>query len=260
MTNPKNKLTEFEFREKVNNANGHLIKLHMDDYTGVDARYNIECVHGINTSYGWALLKEKKHCCNKGYHSQRTPTLTKSLDIRISEIKEIWNDDFEYTTARFDTDNRKIILKCKVHGEVSQWIQNLLKLNKSKFGCPCCTKETQYERNITNLEKARVALQKSGLSGRWVSKSETKWLDELNIQDRQVWLTDIHYRVDGFDLTTNTVYLYHGNFWHGCLTTYDPEMQHPILKIKMKDLYEKTMYYENKIKEAGYNLITKWGT
>jgi len=37
-------------------------------------------------------------------------------------------------------------------------------------------------------------------------------------------------------------------------------MQHPILKIKMKDLYEKTMYYENKIKEAGYNLITKWGT
>jgi hypothetical protein len=33
-----------------------------------------------------------------------------------------------------------------------------------------------------------------------------------------------------------------------------------IVKIPMKDLYEKTMFYENKIKEAGYNLIVEWGT
>ena len=37
-------------------------------------------------------------------------------------------------------------------------------------------------------------------------------------------------------------------------------MIHPIVKVPMKDLYEKTMYYENKIREAGYKLIVKWGT
>lgn len=260
MTNPTNKLTEDKFRERVNSINGHLIKLHMNIYTGVDSRYTVECTHGFNELYGWALLKEKKYCCNKGYHSQRIPVLFKSLDNRIDEIKEIWGDNFDYTTAKFDSDNRKIILKCKIHGEFSQWIQNLLKANKSLFGCPFCSKETQYDRNITNLEKARIALQKSGLSGKWVSKSETKWLDDLGIYHRQVWLENVKYRVDGFDYDTNTVYLYHGQFWHGCPTTYDPEMQHPILKIKMKDLYEKTMHYETKIKNAGYNLITKWGT
>jgi hypothetical protein len=37
-------------------------------------------------------------------------------------------------------------------------------------------------------------------------------------------------------------------------------MQHPVVKIKMKDLYNQTMQYEQKIKDAGYNLITTWGT
>ena len=84
-------------------------------------------------------------------------------------------------------------------------------------------------------------------------------LDELGVKDRQVWLKDVKYKVDGFDTETNTVYLYHGRFWHGCPETFDPEMIHPVVKLPMKDLYEKTMLYENKIKAAGYNLIVKWG-
>ena len=79
----------------------------------------------------------------------------------------------------------------------------------------------------------------------------------MNVPERQWWIPEAKYRVDGYDPETNTVYLYHGRFWHGCPETYDPEMIHPIVKIPMKDLYERTMYYENKIKEAGYNLITK---
>lgn len=93
-----------------------------------------------------------------------------------------------------------------------------------------------------------------------MSKAETKWLDSLNVIGRQVFLEDIYYTVDGYDYDTNTVYLYHGRFWHGCPNTYDPEEQHPILKVKMKELYEKTIYYENKIKDAGYGLIVHWGT
>jgi hypothetical protein len=81
----------------------------------------------------------------------------------------------------------------------------------------------------------------------------------LEVPVRQKWLEDIKYSVDGFDPETNTVFLYHGKFWHGCIYTFDPELIHPILKVKMKDLYEKTMLIENQIKKAGYNLVTKWG-
>jgi len=37
-------------------------------------------------------------------------------------------------------------------------------------------------------------------------------------------------------------------------------MIHPVVKIPMKDLYEKTLMYEDKIRDAGYNLIIEWGT
>ena len=88
----------------------------------------------------------------------------------------------------------------------------------------------------------------------------TKWLNELGIVTRQKLLKDIGLIVDGYEESTRTVYLYHGRFWHGCPETYDPEMRHPVVKIKMKDLYKQTMLYEQKIKDAGYNLITTWGT
>ena len=95
-------------------------------------------------------------------------------------------------------------------------------------------------------------------NAKFVSKQETKWLDELGIDVRQHWLSDVKYSVDGFDKDTNTVYLYHGSFWHGCPETFDPEEVHPILKVKMKQLYEQTLNWENKIKQAGYNLVVKW--
>jgi hypothetical protein len=108
------------------------------------------------------------------------------------------------------------------------------------------------------LEVARQQQLSSG-KAKFVSKAETKWLDLLNVPIRQHWLEDIKYRADGFDPGTNTVYLYHGRFWHGCPETFDPELIHPILKVKMKQLHEQTITWENKIRSAGYNLIIKWG-
>ena len=127
----------------------------------------------------------------------------------------------------------------------------------NKIGlCPECN----TERNIKQILKAGPKAWASQSIGSFVSKAETKWLDVLGVKGRQIWLEDVKYKVDGYDSETNTVYLYHGRFWHGCKETYNPDTIHPIIKIPMKDLYEKTMYYENKIKEAGYNLIVKWGT
>ena len=127
----------------------------------------------------------------------------------------------------------------------------------NKIGqCPKCYDEENLER----LSLAQEAARQSEKTGSFVSKSETKWLDELEVSHRQYWLKDVKYKVDGYDPETNTVYLYHGRFWHGCPETFDQDMIHPVVKIPMRDLYEKTMFYENKIREAGYNLIVKWGT
>ena len=122
--------------------------------------------------------------------------------------------------------------------------------------CPECNRE----RNLEQLKYAAPIAWAKTKDGIFVSQPEKEWLNSLNVSKRQVWLENVKCKVDGFDSDTNTVYLYHGRFWHGCPHTYDPESIHPIIGVKMKDLYLRTLEYEQRIKDAGYNLVTKWGT
>ena len=124
--------------------------------------------------------------------------------------------------------------------------------------CPECGKEHKHDAGVRMLKVARQKQLELG-SAKYVSKSETKWLDSLGVPVRQKWFDDVQYSVDGYDPSTNTVYLYHGKFWHGCLETYSPDDIHPILKVKMKQLHKQTLSWEKKIKDAGYNLVVQWG-
>ena len=251
MTNPINKYSEEVFKNKVKEKISSILDI--TDYKGVDYKLKVHCIHGINERRGWSVLKGK-HCCRKGYYESgnmwksNTNTIE---DAKQRTLKNRPNTDVSDVYFKWDGKYKRLYgIKCTIHNiEYSS-------LLGSKVGqCPECFKED-------NREKLRTAAPKAWASqstGSFVSKKETKWLDELNIKDRQVWLEDVKYKVDGYDSETNTVYLYHGKFWHGCPKTFDPEMIHPIIKIPMKDLYEKTMYYENKLKQAGYNLVVKWG-
>jgi len=68
-------------------------------------------------------------------------------------------------------------------------------------------------------------------------------------------------RVDGFCKETNTVYEFHGDFWHGNPNRYPPDEEHPMIRGKTyEDLYEKTLLRDQKIRDLGYNLVVKWET
>src|SRR6266576_1777905 len=64
--------------------------------------------------------------------------------------------------------------------------------------------------------------------------------------------------VDSFDENTNTVYQYHGCFWHGCPKCYDEDNINTVSKLSFSDLYQRTVDRSNKIKNSGYNLIEMW--
>jgi len=251
MTNPTNKKTKEQFIKEIPATLNIEIT---GDYVNTDTKIEYRCAHGINFSLPWQI-KKMKHCCRKGYYDsgKMWESRTNSLET-LKERALTHRKNIDVSGCYIDVSGRykKLAnIKCLTHNIFYNSIAH------NKIGqCPLCFK-------ADNLEKLRINAPKAWASqstGSFVSKAETKWLDGLNIKDRQVWLEDVKYKVDGYDPITNTVYLYHGRFWHGCPETYDPEMIHPIVKVPMKDLYEKTMYYENKIKEAGYNLIIKWGT
>lgn len=251
MTNPINKKTREQFIKEIPEHLG--IKI-TGEYVNTDTKIEYKCSHGVHFALPWQI-KKFKHCCRKGYYASgnmwRSNTNTIE-DAKEKTLKDRPNTDVSNVYFDWDGKYKRLYgIKCTIHN-----LSYSSLLGRKVGQCPLCFKED----NLRKLTDAAPKAWASQSSGSFVSKNETKWLDSLGIKDRQVWLEDVKYKVDGYDKETNTVYLYHGRFWHGCPTTYDPEMIHPIVKLPMKDLYEKTIMYENKIKEAGYNLIVKWGT
>lgn len=248
----KTAYSQEEFINKVSTINPNIVVT--GSYTGVENKIEIECSHlGKNMVYAYSLLKPR-HCCRKGYHANRIPAMKKNLEIRKTEYSALFGDGLDFSQAVIKPQKLDNIICNKHKITFGQWFSSL----RQGIGCPQCGKENKKSAGIKMLAVARKKQLELG-NAKFVSKAETKWLNELNVPVRQYWLDDVKYCVDGFNPDTNTVYLYHGKFWHGCLQTYRPEEIHPILKVSMKQLNEQTLLWEQKIREAGYNLIIKWG-
>ena len=63
---------------------------------------------------------------------------------------------------------------------------------------------------------------------------------------------------DGYCKEINTIYEYHGDYWHGNPKIYSCDTINKITKTTMGELYKKTVERERKIKELGYNLVVMW--
>jgi len=251
MSNPQNKKTHDQFISEIPK---HLSIKVIGEYINTDTKIKYQCKHGINELQPWKILK-LKYCCRSGFYESGRMWEGKTNNLETLKDRALKHrNNIDVSESYIDTSGRykKLAnIKCLIHNEYYSSIAH------NKIGlCPSCN----TERNIKQILAAGPKAWESQTIGSFVSKNETKWLNSLGVKERQYWLKDVKYKVDGYDPVTNTVYLYHGKFWHGCPNTYDPEMIHPIIKIPMKELYERTMFYENKIKDAGYNLIVKWGT
>jgi len=65
-------------------------------------------------------------------------------------------------------------------------------------------------------------------------------------------------KVDGFCKETNTVYQFHGRYYHGCPNCFDEYMINSKNNKYMHDLYKTISYIDNVIKSFGFNLVTIW--
>jgi len=91
------------------------------------------------------------------------------------------------------------------------------------------------------------------------------WLDSLCVERREVRLeirsqhskTNV-FTVDGFDPTTNTVYEFLGNYWHGNPEVFDPEGVNPRTSEKYGVLYRRTLRRLELLKKAGYTVVFIW--
>ncbi|XP_071041463.1 uncharacterized protein [Parasteatoda tepidariorum] len=64
--------------------------------------------------------------------------------------------------------------------------------------------------------------------------------------------------VDGFCTDTNTVYQFHGCFFHGCDTCFNQDDLHPLKNVTMASLRQKTRDTSSDLCSLGYNVIEMW--
>ena len=69
-----------------------------------------------------------------------------------------------------------------------------------------------------------------------------------------------NFHVDGFDASTNTIYEFHGCFWHGCRRCFpirhESHLRH--YDRTMQDVYETTQQRIQQFKELGYHVVEMW--
>jgi hypothetical protein len=155
-----------------------------------------------------------------------------STEWFIKEAKKIHGDRYDYSLVEYTTKTKYVSIICRVHKAFPQTPHcHLL-----GHGCRRCK--------------------------HFVSKPETEWLDELGIPNeyRQKTLSvdSRRCRVDAYDPTTNTVYEFYGDYWHGNPKLYKKSALNKSVDKTYGQLYKDTMKREKLLKKAGYKVISIW--
>jgi G:T-mismatch repair DNA endonuclease (very short patch repair protein) len=77
---------------------------------------------------------------------------------------------------------------------------------------------------------------------------------------REVHLAGVpNVKVDGYCKDTNEVFEYLGCFWHGCFCMPNRHTSIGSTNETLQNRYEETMARLQRIKYAGYNIVSIWG-
>lgn len=159
----------------------------------------------------------------------------------VEKAKRIHGNTYDYSKVEYMKLTIPVKIICPVHGEFLQKPQ----LHLQGSGCTRCTQKGFSKKSIiwlSNLEKMyNIQIQHVGNGKEYV-------------------IPGTKFRVDGFCESTNTIYEFYGDAWHGNPKKFPPNcFCHPKDKtITAGQLYERTKNREEIIKNLGYNVVTIW--
>jgi hypothetical protein len=283
-----------EFLEIANNNHNNFYDYSLAEpmYKNLSSKIDIICpVHGVFTQT--AANARGQRCYKCGVVSQ-VDSRTKTLETFILEAKQCYGDIYDYSLVDYTGSFDLVKIICKEHGIFKQAPSSHI----NGRGCIKCNRKAKQianqKRFITestkmhgdiydyslvdftdNTGKIKIICKKHGVfeqnyhsritSGcpacnRRISAGEIQWLNSLGIVERQkkLKINKSTRFVDGFDPNTNTIYLYHGDFWHGNPKTFNSIEINRKTNTTFGELYNKTMIFEQELKDMGYNVITIW--
>ena len=159
-------------------------------------------------------------------------------EIFIERANKIHNYKYLYENVVMNGVYNHVNIICKKHGEFLQKPSDHL----SGCGCPKCWKANYSKQSILYLNF--IAL-----------------LNKINIQHAEngnEYIIDGKIKADGYCKETNTIYEYHGDFWHGNPKAYDLIQINKVNGKPFGELYQKTLEREQLIRDMGFNLVVMW--
>ncbi len=182
------------------------------------------------------------HGCKLCANVNSSLMLKTSLNDLKEQIYNLRGNDVDTSKVTYYGTDTKCVFICNIHNfEYMQRPHNLL---QGKNGCSQCLKSKQY------------------------SNAQIKWLNFIQLKDNitiqhaenigEFKIPNTIFKADGYCQETNTIYEYHGDFWHGNPDKYISHHINPITKITFGELYQETLKREAKFRDMGFNLITIW--
>jgi len=229
----KKKHTTDEIIETFKRMHGDNYDYSVTVYKGALVKFKVLCkTHGeFETLYNNML---------RGWACPGCTNYRKNIEQSfLKEAKEAHDDKYDYSKVVYKNCGTNVEIICKIHGSFFQQPRN--HINGS--GCQKCVRFT-------------------------TSKIARNWLSSLNIPNLRTFdsslgeftIPETKWRVDGYDETTNTIYEFHGDYWHAHPSNkrYSKDEPHPRKRGTWGEVYERTLARERKIRDLGYNLVVTW--
>lgn len=290
------RLTTDTFIQRANKVHDDKYDYSHVRYENVHKKELIVCpIHGkFYQSYKLHVMRGQ--ACPKCGRKKQGQSKRLSKEKFIERVKKIHNNKYDYSKVKLETQHDEITIICPFHGEFKQQAHSHLYDKRGcetcfRLSCRLTTEEfIQKAQNlfgnfygykntnyVTSGVQVEILCPHHGIQ--WITptdhfrigcfeckrnKLEDKWLDEVrlpkNREYRQVRLVVENnlFVVDGFDPNTNTVYLFHGDYWHGNPDVFDHTKRNKVNGKPFKQLYEETLDYEKRLKDNGYNVISIW--
>lgn len=207
-----------------------------DPYEGSNVPMRIICpLHGEFHQMPGDHINGRCGCQSCG-HIKATTNRILTHDEFVKRSTEKHNGKYTYK-AQYAGALSPIEIICPRHGPFTQQAAH----HMDGHGCSACT----------DTNKSRVSLE---------------WLVYRSIQDNvrikhamnggEFTIPGTRYRADGF--ANNTVYEFHGDYWHGNPKFYDQDAINPSSGKTFGQLYRNTVNKKKMIVEKGYSYVHIW--
>jgi Zn finger protein HypA/HybF involved in hydrogenase expression len=225
------------FEIKSNNIHNNVYSYTKSCYVDANTKVTVTC-----KEHGDYDITPNNHLRGKG-----CPKCGKEL-VRISKIKpykdyyyeflKLYQDKYDYSLVNWKGSSYPISILCKKHG-LFTIVPYLHKLGKE---CPkCCNRHSK-------------------ISIEWLSYMEIKYSVKISHAQNtgEHLINNSRYKADGYCKTNNTIFEFHGDFWHGNPKIYNKTKINPRIGVTFGELYDNTIQKANYIKNNGYKLIEIW--